>query len=256
VQLEIQGHLFEVDLYVLGLSGPDVVLGTPWLKQLSPVLMDYNSLTLQFQRHSQSITLTGETGPVPSNITYHQLKKIIQAEPSTQLYSLHVLNSPTPTDSSPSILTHPNKNIQQLLHQYSSIFNEPTHLPLPRFTDHAIPLPPSAVPVNVRPYRYPHAQKLEIEAQVRKLLANGWIAPSNSPFSSPVLLLKKKDESWRMCVDYRALNALTIKDRFPLPTIDELLDELGKAQVFSKLDLTSGFHQIRLQPQDCHKTAF
>ncbi|MCI66543.1 hypothetical protein A2U01_0087801, partial [Trifolium medium] len=83
----------------------------------------------------------------------------------------------------------------------------------------AILLPPSAVPVNVRPYRYPHAQKVEIEAQVRKLLANGWITPSNSPFSSPDLLLKKKDGSWRMCVDYRTLNALTIKDRFPLPTI-------------------------------------
>lgn len=98
--------------------------------------------------------------------------------------------------------------------------------------------------------------KLKLSPRLPKLLVNGWIQPSNSPFSSPVLLLKKKDDSWRMCVDYRALNALTIKDRFPLPTVDELLDESGSARVFSKLDLTSGFHQIRLDPRDTSKTAF
>ncbi|PNY17781.1 Ty3/gypsy retrotransposon protein [Trifolium pratense] len=253
VQLEMQGHVFAVDLYALNLCGPDIVLGTPWLKTLGPVMMDYNSLTMKFTHADTQVELCGEIDPPPADISYNQLKKLIEVEPMAQLFSLSPVTCPDPLKEN---LVHPNPLITSLLRRFSSLFNEPTHLPPPRFTDHQIPVPPNASPVNVRPYRYPHAQKLEIETQVRKLLDNGWIKPSNSPYSSPILLLKKKDGTWRMCVDFRALNALTIKDRFPLPTVDELLDELGSARVFSKLDLTSGFHQIRLQPKDSHKTAF
>lgn len=110
--------------------------------------------------------------------------------------------------------------------------------------------------VYTRSYRFSPTIKDEVEHQVREMLDFGIIQKSSLPFSSPVLLVKKKDQSWHFCIDYHQLNAITVKGKYPVLVIDELLDELGGATWFSKLDLRSGFHQILLKPGEEFKTAF
>jgi hypothetical protein len=148
------------------------------------------------------------------------------------------------------------ETIQQVVQRFSNLFMDPTSLPPPREFDHHIPLVPGAQPVNVRPYKYNPHQKTEIEKQVSEILQQGIIQRSVSPFASPVLLVKKKDGSWRFCVDYRCLNSITIKDKHAMPVVDELLDEFCGAQWFFKLDCRSGYHQIRVALGDEAKTAF
>lgn len=146
--------------------------------------------------------------------------------------------------------------VESLLSRFSLIFEEPKGLPPQRSHDHVILLKEGAQPVSVRPYRYAYFEKDEIEKIVCELLQSRVIRPSQSPFSSPVLLVRKVDGSWRLCVDYRALNHITVKGKFPIPVIDELMDELNGAKIFSKLDLRSSYHQIRVKADDVLKTAF
>ena len=146
--------------------------------------------------------------------------------------------------------------MQQVLSTFQEIFKEPKGLPPARKISHGIELYKEVEPVSVRPCRYPYHHKEEIEKQVSELLHQGTIKHSTSAFSSPVILVKKKDDSWRMCVDYRELNKVTVPDKYPIPMVEELLDELHGAAYFSKLDLKSGYHQIRMREEDVHKTVF
>ena len=142
-----------------------------------------------------------------------------------------------------------------VLRDYENVFMWPEKLPPRRDTEHHIHQKKDTKPVNVRPYRYAYQQKAEIEKLVDEMLTSGVIRP-NSPYSSPVLLVRKKDGSWRICVDYKALNNFTIPDKLPIPIIEELFDELNEASYFSKIDLKSGYHQIRMCEEDIKKTVF
>ena len=161
----------------------------------------------------------------------------------------------------PSLFSKKNSSAHVLLadelqDQFQQVFQEPSELPPSSDIDHAITLVPNAPVVNKRPYRYSYDQKNEVERLVKELMIAGIIQHSKSPYASPILLVKKRDNSWRVCVSYRALNKLTIPDRFPIPVVDELIDELYGSRVFSKLDLRSGYYQIRMREEDIPETAF
>lgn len=247
---EVQGNTFHTTFKVLPLNNYDVILGMDWLEQHSPMDIDWQKKTLSLQGNGGLVQLLGVSSDIAhcTELSCAQLYDMHDrgsVEGMVQLWEIQ--------DESMQPIP---EQIQLILSDFAEVFEEPRGLPPSQDCDHTIPLVPGAQPVNVRPYRYTPIQKDEIEKQVKEMLDKGLIKPSASPFSSPVLLVKKKDGSWRFCVDYRHLNAITVKNKYPLPVIDELLDELAGACYFSKLDLRSGYHQIRMAVQDEHKTTF
>ena len=219
----IQGSSFTADLFIMPLAGFDVVLGAQWLGTLGPVTLDFTACTMSFQQQGATNQWRAEAEPRSSSVCT--------------------------TTASPSLL-------DELLASFGGVFAEPQGLPPPRSHDHGITLQPGAPPATVWPYRYPPAHKDELERQCAVMMQQGLIRRSSSAFSSPVLLVKKADGSWRFCVDYRTLNAITVKDAFPILVVDELLDELHGAKFFTKLDLRSGHHQVCMRASDIDKTAF
>ncbi|GKC80720.1 putative reverse transcriptase domain-containing protein [Tanacetum coccineum] len=129
-------------------------------------------------------------------------------------------------------------------------------LPLIRQVEFQIDLMPGAAPVARAPYRLAPSKMQELSDQLQELADRGFIRPSTSPWGAPVLFVKKKDGSFRMCIDYQELNKLTVKNRYPLPRIDYLLDQLQGSSVYSKIDLRLGYHQLRVRDEDIPKTAF
>jgi hypothetical protein len=151
---------------------------------------------------------------------------------------------------------HSAVDLSGLLGQYKDVFGLPPGQPPERAVAHEIVLEPGKEPPHKGLYRMSEEELQELKKQIEKMLADGYIRPSVSPYGAPVLFVKKKTGELRLCVDYRMLNKITIKNRYPLPRVDELLDRLHSAKYFTKLDLASGYHQIRIAPEDIPKTAF
>ncbi|GJW03450.1 ty3-gypsy retrotransposon protein [Tanacetum coccineum] len=221
-----------------------------WDLPKGEVRVNWKRLTMTFQNGDNRVTLCGEPGLHRTEASLRSLARGISVNDQGYFVTLANLNGAELPES------QVNPALDTLLTEFVDIFSMPIGLPPSRDHEHAIVLKEGTEPINVRPYRYPQLQKDEIEKLVGEMIESGIIRPSTSPFSSPVLLVKKKDGSWRFCVDYRALNKSTVLDKFPIPVIDELLDELHGATIFSKLDLKSGYHQIRMRGADTHKTAF
>ncbi|XP_042002546.1 uncharacterized protein LOC121751819 [Salvia splendens] len=258
-KLLIQGTEFLPDLHILDVHGWDVILGMDWLESLGRISADFVGKTLEFRRDGHPVTIQGRR-PGPQAISLHSLSLLASSSTSHEFYEIIAL--PADEEAAPGAAAELDfpadlpEACQRILGAHKGVFDVPCGIPPPRAFDHRIHLLPGSKPVNVRPYRYPYFQKTEIERQVKEMLSQGIIQRSQSPFSSPVLLIRKKDGTFRFCIDYRALNLATVPDHFPIPTADELFEELGRAKFFTKLDLRSGYHQIRMHESDIFKTAF
>ncbi|HVX00319.1 MAG TPA: reverse transcriptase domain-containing protein, partial [Candidatus Babeliaceae bacterium] len=276
VRIQMENYVDHQRFMILPLDGNDVILGMTWLRRLNPKInWRRNIVRLWHQNcpHTLRVCNSNLTTQIINNleipqpqtsktstsipcemITARKVRKLIQGNEVETL----ILGSVTldlGTKDKKEILENCTKKIKE---EYQDLFpaDLPPGLPPTRDVDHRIELIPGSQSVYRAMFRMSPGELDEMKKQLDDLLAKGFIRPSMSPFGAPVLFVKKKDGGLRMCIDYRGLNAITVKNRYPLPRVDELFDRLKGAQYFSKLDLRSGYHQVRIHPDDIHKTAF
>ncbi|KAL0551700.1 hypothetical protein IC582_010789 [Cucumis melo] len=246
-QIELAGHVIEVTLIVLDMLDFDVILGMDWLAA-NHASIDCSRKEVTFNPPSMA-SFKFKGGGSKS------LPQVISAIRASKLLSQGtwgILASVVDTrEADVSLSSEP------VVRDYPDVFPEELPgLPPHREVEFAIELEPGTVPISRAPYRMAPAELKELKVQLQELLDKGFIRPSVSPWGAPVLFVKKKDGSMRLCIDYRELNKVTVKNRYPLPRIDDLFDQLQGATVFSKIDLRSGYHQLRIKDDDIPKTAF
>jgi transposase InsO family protein len=255
----------------------DVLLGADWL-QRHAARIDYGARTLMLRAAGdarQSLPAVddsalggGETADAVECLSALQLKRLARKR-GTHVFVVMVKpvsETPPPAgdvccaalsaDTGTTLIAP--ERLQRILEKYKGVFAE---LPSgvirrPNLPEMGIDLQPGAKPPVGCQYRLTQTERQELQKQLTSALEKGWVEPSSSPFGAPVLFVRKKDGRMRMCVDYRALNSLTVKNRYPLPRIDDLMDQLNGAACFSGLDLASGYWQIPIRAEDRHKTAF
>ncbi|KAJ0810336.1 putative nucleotidyltransferase, Ribonuclease H [Helianthus annuus] len=245
--LILNDHTFSIDLIPMQMGSFDVIVGMDWLRRVRAEVVCSEKFIRLPLPNGDSLHVYGEK---PSQGL--KLMSCIKANKclrkGTFAFLAHIVEK---KDKGPSISDVP------VVRDFPDVFPEDLPGPPPaRSVDFRIDLVPGATPVAKSPYRLAPSEMQELSSQLQELLNKGFIRPSTSPWGAPVLFVKKKDGSFRMCIDYRELNKLTIKNRYPLPRIDDLFDQLQGATCFSKIDLRSGYHQLRVLEEDVPKTAF
>ncbi|GJR35960.1 putative reverse transcriptase domain-containing protein [Tanacetum coccineum] len=226
-KLELGNSLFTIDLIPLGHGSFDVIVGMDWLSRNKAVIVCHEKMVEIPLEGGEALRVHGE--------------RALGLDKT--LMNVNV--------------GEPKMNEIPIVREFSDVFSEDlSGLPPQRQVEFHIELVAGAAPVARSPYRLAPSEMQELSGQLQELQDKGFIRPSHSPWGAPVLFVKKKDGSFRMCIDYRELNKLTVKNRYPLPRIDDLFDQLQGSRYFSKIDLRSGYHQLRVHEEDIPKTAF
>jgi hypothetical protein len=245
----------EVELDVIPLDICGIVLGSPYLYDRKAIFHRHENKYHLFKNGVEYIVRAHTKKMNLSLVNVGQMKKLVNASKNFVLLMIKPKED-IENEAFKGCDTKLKSDLYKIVNQYDEMFKEPKGLPPKRGVQHEIQLQQECPLPNIGMYRMSVMENAEIKKQIQELLDKGVIVPSSSPCGSPIVLVPKKDGTWHMCVDFKALNKITVKNRYPLPRIDDFLDQLKDAKYFTKLDLRSGYHQIRIAEGDTWKTAF